>query len=48
MKKLHSAVVKKTIVNGNVVYFCVTGQKSALFYNREHAQEWVRSQCIVC
>lgn len=47
MQKLHESTIRQLVVDGVVVYFCITGQQSALFYNREQAEKWLRDKCII-
>ena len=39
MKKLNDVSVKKSIVEGRIVYLCVTSEEVKLFYCRENAKE---------
>lgn len=47
MKKLRDAIVKETIVEGRVVYLCISGEKIELFYSRESAEKRARQVAVV-
>jgi hypothetical protein len=47
MKKLRDVVVRKTVVEGRVVYLCISGDKVELFDRRESAEKRARESCIV-
>lgn len=47
MKKLREVSVRKTLVEGRVVYLCVCGNEIELFNCREFAEERARQRCIV-
>lgn len=47
MKKLRDVIVRETIVEGRVVYLCISGEKIELFNCRESAKKRARERCIV-
>ena len=47
MKKLRDVTVRETVVEGRVVYLCVSGDKIELFNRRESAEKRARESCIV-
>lgn len=47
MKKLRDVTVRETVVEGRVVYLCVSGDKIELFNRRESAEKRARERCIV-
>lgn len=47
MKKLRDVIVREAIVEGRVVYLCISGEKIELFNCRESAEKRARECCIV-